>query len=274
MREATAGLAESQCDSNPSVLELESYLKDVAKLNLRIEVRILSPRADMVIIAKLRGSDVLELLEYGGSSSVGWIEKVDESGKYGHIPEYWRFGRNERPPIDSNVNYKYLLKYYTPDDFLDTETLYQIALRRGTCVDGQSCVYAKNYVARKLSAVYEFLLNSVDKDRTSGARWPVLEDQASWTKLDIIGDVDVGVKLPVNKAILVRVYAEGYDPLELEPDSGAVPSDEQLRWETKGETEYEVEGEDVPIPNSNLFIDYTVGALLERYASYVGLARL
>lgn len=248
--------------------EFKSYLKTQEIYGIRTKLSILSLSRKTVYYAVFRGEEVQEFVEYKPTNNphsrgVNWEEKVDVANHYGWIPPYWRFGNND-PPKRLQITTEQLAEYLLDGDILDVDTLYAIALRRGTKPDYES---ARECVKNTLTFVSDTLQTLVHAESTK--TWPKISDIGVWEQGEWYSDSKNknGKKHLTNMyaAVLIRVWAEGYDPLETEPPRGGMPTDEQMSWIIV-QSEHEQE-------HNLMFVYRTILSLHKFYFKYFGLPR-
>jgi hypothetical protein len=218
--------------TQPTAEEFRAYLNDVAKSGIRTKVSILSLGTKRVYYAAFRGSEVQELVEYGSEGqNVQWKEQVDESGRYSWIPSFWRFGNGATPP-KRKVKTEGLAGYYKEGDVLDVATMYSILLRRGVDHEG-----ARLHVTAVLVGLYLGLHIVTEPTQ----EWPALDRPKDWR----VSTPEGGRLTNLGGALLIRVWAEGYDPLETEVQRGGMPTEEQSSWEATESNDEDRSAEDL-----------------------------
>jgi len=227
--------------------EVVDYFNVVAAYNIKSEVSILSLSRKRVFRAVFRGAQVFEHLEFSvHSGEIAWKVRKDENGHYSWVPEMWH-GKPGREKLQT----KDLAGLYQPGDVLDATTLRIIEYRR-----------TKNH--EETRAVVGSILNSVHdqllrvNNRAVGPTWPSLCVVGMWNKAVVEDDA---IPVPcVEDALLVRAWAEGYQPLADQACRGGSMTDEQCSW---------ANGEDAACSQDVLY--YAILSLRAAYLKHVGM---
>jgi hypothetical protein len=218
------------------VTPFAGYLEALKKERLPATISILAANRRSVLRAIVRDGEVVDLVRLEvaqlraspkGESYVGvhWTALVDSSGHYGFVERSYTHvdgALAESAKAEEAMGLSELAEHYKEGDVLDPETMRAAQRRRQLYVAAEqrreACL---DFVACRLSALYSETLQVLGLTDERVESWRNSEDAR-------VADLS---EEQARRALLVRAFLEGYDPLSETVVRGAIPSNEQSTWE-------------------------------------------